>query len=194
MTPKSGSSKKQVRKSEIDEEPETKNASDKSKSTDNKNVVKKENVKTEQESPQPKKPTPIHSFFTNKKESKSQSTSTTESGVEYNPGKSKYHPIDDAFWKHGEKYEFNDYCFLDVHSNNSIFFRVPYLALARTFEVIEDISSRLRMIEVLSNFFRSVIVLSPADLVACVFLCLNQLAPAYEGNLLIENYVLDNRV
>lgn len=59
--------------------------------------------------------------------------------------------------------------------------RVPYLALARTFEIIEDISSRLRMIEVLSNFYRSVIVLSPNDFVACVFLCLNQLAPAYEG-------------
>lgn len=57
------------------------------------------------------------------------------------------------------------------------------MALARTFEIIEDISSRLKMIEVLSNFYRSVIVLSPNDLEACVFLCLNQLAPAYEGNI-----------
>lgn len=37
------------------------------------------------------------------------------------------------------------------------------------------------MIEVLANFLRSVIVLSPNDLVACVYLSLNQLAPAYEG-------------
>lgn len=37
------------------------------------------------------------------------------------------------------------------------------------------------MIEVLANLFRSVIVLSPSDLVACVYLSLNQLAPAYEG-------------
>lgn len=59
--------------------------------------------------------------------------------------------------------------------------RVPYLALARTFELIENESSRLKMIEILSNFLRSVIVLSKDDLVACIYLCLNQLAPAYEG-------------
>lgn len=59
--------------------------------------------------------------------------------------------------------------------------RTPYLALARTFEVIESNTKRLRMIEILANFFRSVILLSPSDLVACVYLSLNQLAPAYEG-------------
>lgn len=37
------------------------------------------------------------------------------------------------------------------------------------------------MIEILANFFRSVIVLSPGDLLQCIYLCLNQLAPAYEG-------------
>lgn len=63
---------------------------------------------------------------------------------------------------------------------NSIF-RTPYLALAKTFEAIEEISGRLRMIEMLANFFRSVILLSPNDLIACVYLSLNQLAPAYEG-------------
>ena len=40
---------------------------------------------------------------------------------------------------------------------------------------------RLKMIEILSNFFRSVTVLTPDDLRFCVYLCLNQLAPAYEG-------------
>lgn len=59
--------------------------------------------------------------------------------------------------------------------------RTPYLALARTFEKIEAESGRLRMIDILANFFRSVILLSPSDLVACVYLSLNQLAPAYEG-------------
>ncbi|XP_077979976.1 DNA ligase 1-like [Glandiceps talaboti] len=79
----------------------------------------------------------------------------------YNPAQSNYHPINDACWKHGDK--------------------VPYLALARTFEAIEAISARLKIVNILSNFFRSVIVLSPDDLLCCVYLCLNKLAPAYEG-------------
>lgn len=37
------------------------------------------------------------------------------------------------------------------------------------------------MIEILSNFLRSVIVLSPKDLLACVYLSLNKLGPAHEG-------------
>jgi DNA ligase-1 len=52
--------------------------------------------------------------------------------------------------------------------------------LAKTFEVIEKTSSRLRMIEILANYFRSVIVLL-SDLLLSVYLCLNQLAPAHEG-------------
>ncbi|XP_063707133.1 DNA ligase 1 [Culicoides brevitarsis] len=82
-------------------------------------------------------------------------------GADYNPSKKNYNPITDAFWSVNEK--------------------VPYLALARTFELIESESSRLKMIEILSNFFRSVIALSKTDLVASIYLCLNQLAPAYEG-------------
>lgn len=77
------------------------------KSNKDESSEKKENVKTEMESPQPKKPAGIHSFFTNTKAAKDQSTSA--SGVEYNPGKTKYHPIDDAFWKHGEKYDLGNY-------------------------------------------------------------------------------------
>lgn len=80
---------------------------------------------------------------------------------EYNPAKSNYHPVHDACWGPGEK--------------------VPYLAMARTFEKIEEESARLKIIETLSNLFRSVIALSPEDLLSCVYLCLNQLGPAYEG-------------
>lgn len=42
-------------------------------------------------------------------------------------------------------------------------------------------ASRLKIIETLSNLFRSVIALSPEDLLPCVYLCLNRLGPAYEG-------------
>lgn len=64
---------------------------------------------------------------------------------------------------------------------NIVVFRVPYSALARTFEEIENISARLKIIELLSNYFRSVLVLTPDDLLPSIYLCLNKLAPAYEG-------------
>ncbi|XP_013414920.1 DNA ligase 1 [Lingula anatina] len=82
-------------------------------------------------------------------------------GSNYDPSKPNYHPINDAFWKKGEK--------------------VPYLACAKTFQAIESITARLKIVEILANFFRSVIVLSPDDLLPCLYLCLNKLAPAYEG-------------
>lgn len=95
-------------------------------------------------------------FFTKKiTEDKSKNTKI------YNPATTNYHPINDATWKYSEK--------------------VPYSALARTLEEIENVSARLKMIEILSNFFRSVIILSPKDLVPSVYLCLNKLGPAYEG-------------
>lgn len=55
------------------------------------------------------------------------------------------------------------------------------MALARTMEAIENISARLKIVEILSNFLRSVIVLTPEDLLPSVYLCLNKLGPAYEG-------------
>ncbi|XP_030631185.1 DNA ligase 1 [Chanos chanos] len=91
----------------------------------------------------------------------------TEKGVEsqnqsqYDPSRSHYHPIDHACWRRGQK--------------------VPYLAVARTFEKIEEDSGRLKNIETLSNLLRSVLLLSPDDLLCCVYLCLNQLGPAYQG-------------
>lgn len=86
---------------------------------------------------------------------------STSGQTDYDPSRPNYHPIDHACWKHGQK--------------------VPYLAVARTFERIEEDSGRLRNIETLSNFLRSVLLLSPDDLLCCVYLCLNQLGPAYLG-------------
>lgn len=69
--------------------------------------------------------------------------------------------VNDVVWKKGEK--------------------VPYLALAKTLQAIEAVSSRLKMIEILSNFLTSVLTLSPDDATSTVYLCLNKLAPDYEG-------------
>ncbi|KAL4721426.1 hypothetical protein ACJJTC_013765 [Scirpophaga incertulas] len=80
---------------------------------------------------------------------------------EYDPGKRKYHPVSDACWRRGAP--------------------VPYLALARTFQTIEGTSSRKCTAETLANYFRSVMVLTPEDLLPSVYMCLNQLAPAYHG-------------
>ena len=73
----------------------------------------------------------------------------------------KYDPIKDAGWERGKP--------------------VPYKALADTFALIEETSSRLAIIQHLSNFYRSVICLSPKELLTAVYLATNQLGPAYEG-------------
>uniref|UniRef100_A0AAY4B1B4 DNA ligase n=1 Tax=Denticeps clupeoides TaxID=299321 RepID=A0AAY4B1B4_9TELE len=98
---------------------------------------------------------------TDEKEKKSEKGNDSSDQSQYDPSRARYHPIDHACWSRGQK--------------------VPYLAVARTFEKIEEDSGRLRNIETLSNLLRSVILLSPDDLLCCVYLCLNQLGPAYEG-------------
>uniref|UniRef100_A0AAQ5Z6H7 DNA ligase n=1 Tax=Amphiprion ocellaris TaxID=80972 RepID=A0AAQ5Z6H7_AMPOC len=65
---------------------------------------------------------------------------STSGQTDYDPSRPNYHPVDHACWKQGQK--------------------VPYLAVARTFEKIEEDSD---------------------DLLCCVYLCLNQLGPAYLG-------------
>nr|CAB3263430.1 DNA ligase 1-like [Phallusia mammillata] len=101
----------------------------------------------------------VNPFFTPKSNTKEASKTKISDG--YNPGAKNYDPIKDACWKHGQK--------------------IPYLALAKTFSLIEETSGRLRTIEILCNFLRSVITLSPDELVTCVYLSLNKLGPAYEG-------------
>lgn len=74
-----------------------------------------------------------------------------------------YHPVDSVskFWSVNEP--------------------VPYRALTDCFRHIEEISSRLAIQETLCNLFRSIIALSPFDLLPTIYLCSNKLAPAYEG-------------
>ena len=58
---------------------------------------------------------------------------------------------------------------------------VPYLALARAFREIHQTRSKLRHIEVVREFFRAVLERTPAELVPCIYLASNKLAPQFEG-------------
>jgi len=94
---------------------------------------------------------------------KAGSAKRNEGGSDYDAKvmAASYHPVDDSFWARGEQ--------------------TPFLALAKTLEAIEATSGRLRTIEMLSNYFRSVSVQTPSDLLPSVYMTLNRLAPAWEG-------------
>lgn len=64
------------------------------------------------------------------------------------------------------------------------------MSLTRTFELIEETRSRLKMVEILGNFFSTVMVLNPDDLLPSIYLSINQLAPAYEGEKLKKLFAL----
>ncbi|KAI9146124.1 hypothetical protein BKA69DRAFT_1153542 [Paraphysoderma sedebokerense] len=66
-----------------------------------------------------------------------------------------------ATWKKGEK--------------------VPYAALCKAFEAIDATTKRLEILSILTNFLRTVIELSPHNLLETVYLCLNRICPEYEG-------------
>ncbi|XP_078610140.1 DNA ligase 1-like isoform X2 [Branchiostoma floridae x Branchiostoma japonicum] len=104
---------------------------------------------------------PMAAFFKPKQEADKTAGQSGLTAEDYNPTKAHYHPVEDACWAKDKK--------------------VPYLALAKTFEAIEEVRARLKITEILCNFFRSVIALTPDDLVQCVYLCLNKVGPAYEG-------------
>ena len=86
-----------------------------------------------------------------------------EGGSDFNlkVSAASFHPVDSSFWSRGEP--------------------TPFLALAKTLESIEATSGRLKTIEILSNYFRSVMTQTPADLLASVYMTLGRLAPAWEG-------------
>lgn len=145
--------------------------------------VKQEPQDEGQAEPSPRAPRTLSSFFTPrkpaiKKEVKEEGSGTPSKEMpkgllhsdmssspldpsSYNPAKKNYHPLQDACWTQGQK--------------------VPYLAVARTFEKIEEVSARLRMVETLSNLLRSVVALSPPDLLPILYLSLNCLGPPQQG-------------
>nr|XP_009858016.1 DNA ligase 1-like [Ciona intestinalis] len=137
------------------------------KKSPNTNSKSKKSTKTspkkekQDSTPAAKPPKKFSSFFQSKDVAPEDNDEKKIKPDAYNPGRKNYHPVDHACWENGKK--------------------VPYLALARTFSLIEETSGRLRTIEILSNFLRSVIALSPNELITCIYLSLNKLAPAYEG-------------
>ncbi|CAH0473934.1 unnamed protein product [Peronospora belbahrii] len=60
--------------------------------------------------------------------------------------------------------------------------KTPYCALAHLFAKIEEVSGRLVIQDLLTAFFRDVILRSPDDLIACIYLCVCvDLAPPFEN-------------
>ena len=154
FTPKSSKTKSQTENIEEKQKPEV-ICEEPSKETEVKEETKEDNVKDT-------KPENAFAGFFSPKSNQGGSKSN-EGGADYEKKvlSNSYHPVDDCFWSRGEA--------------------IPFLALAKTLESIEATSSRLKTIEVLSNYFRSAMVQTPADLQPSVYMTLNRLAPAWEG-------------
>nr|XP_043615439.1 DNA ligase 6 isoform X2 [Erigeron canadensis] len=73
----------------------------------------------------------------------------------------KYSPTDHACWKDGQP--------------------APYLHIARTFSLLEDKKGKIRATSMLCNMFRSLLILSPEDVLPAVYLCINKIAPEHEN-------------
>lgn len=74
----------------------------------------------------------------------------------------QYDPVAHAIWSRGEP--------------------TPYLHLARAFEAMDSTTKRLRIGDILTNMFRSVLAVSPPeDLAATAYLAVGKIAPDYEG-------------
>ncbi|KAM4825084.1 DNA ligase 1 [Thomomys bottae] len=173
-----------IHKEEEEGQPTTPPKSSKARAVGKRKRPKQEEKQPEEEEkqqeeepskPLPKAPRTLNSFFAPRKpvvkaevKQEEESSAPRKEEVQgpleptsYNPGKNNYHPIKDACWKPGQK--------------------VPFLAVARTFEKIEEVSARLRMVETLSNFLRSVVALSPPDLLPVLYLSLSRLGPPQQG-------------
>jgi len=59
--------------------------------------------------------------------------------------------------------------------------QVPYAALCKTFENIENTTKRIKIQEYLTKLLVAIIKLSPDNLLETIYLCLNRICPEYEG-------------
>ncbi|XP_048327541.2 DNA ligase 6 [Ziziphus jujuba] len=73
----------------------------------------------------------------------------------------KYNPVDHACWREGQP--------------------APYLHLARTFDLLEEEKGRIKATSMLCNMFRSLLALSPEDVLPAVYLCTNKIAADHEN-------------
>ena len=87
-------------------------------------------------------------------------TTGSGGGKSYQPNKDNYHPIEDACWSKDEP--------------------VPYTALAQTLYCMEKTSKRLELLSMITNYFRSVMALTPKDLVPSMYILTNKVAPDYD--------------
>ncbi|KAM7278267.1 hypothetical protein ACFE04_005401 [Oxalis oulophora] len=73
----------------------------------------------------------------------------------------KYNPVEHACWPVGQA--------------------APYIHLARTFELVEAEKGKIKATSMLCNMFRSLLVLSPEDVLPAVYLCTHKIAADHEN-------------
>ncbi|CAN0896645.1 DNA ligase 6 [Linum grandiflorum] len=73
----------------------------------------------------------------------------------------KYDPLKHACWKAGQP--------------------APYIHLARTFDLVEAEKGKIKATSILCNMFRSILALSPDDLLAAIYLCTDKIAADHEN-------------
>ncbi|KAF3646928.1 putative histone chaperone ASF1B-like [Capsicum annuum] len=73
----------------------------------------------------------------------------------------KYSPVEHACWSKGQA--------------------APYIHLARTFELVKEEKGKIKATSMLCNMFRSLLALSPEDVLPAVYLCTNKIAPDHEN-------------
>ncbi|KAL9274838.1 DNA ligase 6-like protein, partial [Drosera capensis] len=72
-----------------------------------------------------------------------------------------YSPVEHACWKDGQP--------------------APYIHLARTFDLLESEKGKIKATSMLCNMFRSLLALSPQDVLPAVYLCTNKIAPDHQN-------------
>ncbi|KAL9231305.1 hypothetical protein vseg_006547 [Gypsophila vaccaria] len=73
----------------------------------------------------------------------------------------EYSPIEHACWKQGQP--------------------APYMHLSRTFDLVEAEKGKIKAASMLCNMFRSLLALSPDDVLPAVYLCTNKIAADHEN-------------